>query len=347
MATSTPTSGASTSGATRRAKVVTRKYDAYVVAASANGRLFGVAFGDGNVRLVDSENIDADPTTIAAHSGAVLSLAPDLEAGAFLTGGDDGKVVRTAPPAVCEVIAEEKGRWIDHVTAHAGAGVRAYASGKEATILAKGKPPRKIKHPTAVGGLAINPKGKRLAASHYNGVSLWWLGAEGNPTVLEWKGSHLNLAWSPDGDYLISCMQENSLHGWRLADGELMRMTGYAAKIRSMAFTRRGHFLATGGADAIICWPFTGGGPMGRAPLEFGHAGGTPVTAVAANPKHDVIAAGFEDGTLLIGQPGLATPALIVMGEGAAITAAAWNPDGDRLLAGAEDGTLHIADFRL
>ena len=339
------------SGETRRAKVVTRKYDAYVVSAAANGRLFGVGFGDGNVRLVDSEILEADPVTVAAHNGAVLSLAPDITAGAFLTGGDDGKVMRVAPPAVMEIIAEEKGRWIDHVTAHAASGVRVYASGRDVTILGKdGKAPRKLKHPTAVGGLAINPKGKRLAASHYNGVSLWWLGAEGNATMLEWKGSHLALAWSPDGEYLISCMQENSLHGWRLADNEHMRMTGYAAKIRSMAFTRRGHFLATGGADAIICWPFTGGGPMGKAPLEFGHAGGTPVTAVAANPKHDVLAAGFEDGTVLIGQPGPATPALVIMGEGgegAAVTTVAWNPDGDRLLAGTEGGTLHVADFRL
>ena len=36
-----------------RSKVVTRKYDAYVVAAHANERLFGVGFGDGygNERL--------------------------------------------------------------------------------------------------------------------------------------------------------------------------------------------------------------------------------------------------------------------------------------------------------
>lgn len=334
-------------GGKRRAKVVTRKYDAYVVAAHANERLFGVGFGDGHVRLVDSENIDADPTTIAAHDGAVLSLAPDINPGFFLSGGDDGKVMCSGPPAVSELIAEEKGRWIDHVTAHAESGTRVYSVGKEATVLGK-KGVRKLKHPTAVGGLAINPKGKRLAVSHYNGVSLWWLGAEGNATVLEWKGSHLSLAWSPDGDYVISIMQENALHGWRLSDNEHMRMTGYGAKVRSMAFTRRGHFLATGGADAIICWPFTGGGPMGRAPLEFGYAGGAPVTAVASNPKHDVLAAGFEDGTVLIGQPGPATPALIVMGDNtAAVTAMAWNPDGDRLVAGCEDGTLHVADFRL
>ena len=333
--------------------MVTRNFGAYVVAAAVNGRLFGVAFGDGAVRLVDSETPDAEPVMVAAHKGAVLCLAPDITPGAFLSGGDDGKMMRIAAPGTAEIIAEEKGRWIDHVTAHDGSGFRAYASGRDAVDPRQGAKaePRKLKHPTAVGGLAINPKGRRLAASHYNGVSLWWLGAQDSAaTVMEWKGSHLQLAWSPDGDYVISAMQENSLHGWRLSDGEHMRMSGYAAKVRSMAFSRRGHFLATGGADAVICWPFTGGGPMGKAPSEFGFADGAPVTAVAANPKHDVVAAGFGNGTVLIGQPGPATPALIVMGNGggdAAVTALAWNPDGDRLLAGTEAGDLHIADFRL
>jgi WD40 repeat protein len=196
--------------------------------------------------------------------------------------------------------------------------------------------------------LAINPKGKRLAATHYNGVSLWWLAAqEGTPTILEWKGSHLQVAWSPDGDYVLTTMQENSLHGWRLSDGEHMRMSGYASKVRSLAFTRRGHFLATGGSEQVICWPFTGGGPMGKAPAEFGGAGGAPVTAVAANPLHDVIAAGFENGTIVLGQPGPGGTALVQKATGNCITAIAWNPDGDRLIAGTEGGDLHLVDFRL
>src|SRR5690606_7316971 len=153
--------------------------------------------------------------------------------------------------------------------------------------------------------LAINPKGKRLAVSHYNGVSLWWLASAAAPSALEWPGSHLQAAWSPAGDYLITAMQENALHGWRLSDSEHMRMTRYPGKVRNIAFTRRGHFLATTGADSVICWPFTGGGPMGKAPVEFGTAtGGALVSTVAANPKLDLIAAGFEDGSVLVGQPG-------------------------------------------
>jgi WD40 repeat protein len=329
-------------------RIATFPFGDYVVAAAANGRLFAVALGDGTVRLIDSETLDAESLTARAHAGAALCLAADIDKGAFLSGGDDGKLVRIAAAGAIDTLAEIKGRWIDHVTTHAGGGIRAYASGKDAFVLGKkGGEARKLSHATSVGGLAINPKGKRLAATHYNGVSLWWLAAkDSEPVRLEWKGSHLNALWSPDGDYVLTAMQENALHGWRLSDGEHMRMSGYAGKIRSMAFTRRGHFLATGGSDHVICWPFTGGGPMGKAPAEFGGAGEALVTAVAAHPLHDVMAAGFENGALMLGQPGLQGARLVMKPNGNMITALVWNPDGDKLLAGTEGGDVHVADFR-
>ncbi len=330
-----------------RAPVVAHEFGAYVVSATANGRLFGVAFGDGMVRLIDSEILDAKPVEVQAHVGAALCLAADIEKGAFLSGGDDGNLNKISALGAVEVVAEHKGRWVEHVTTHSGSGVRAYSVGKDAFVLGKQKTePRKLTHATSVGGLAINPKGRRLAVAHYGGVSLWWLAQDSPPALLPWKGSHLQTVWSPDGDYVVTAMQENALHGWRLSDNEHMRMSGYGAKVRSAAFGRRGHFLATGGAESVICWPFTGGGPMGKAPFEFGGAGGAPCTAVAANPEMDVFAAGFEDGSVIVGQPGPKAAMLIIMGGGSPVTALCWNPDGDRLLAGTEAGDVNIADFR-
>ena len=342
------TAAVHTSGAGGKGRIATFPFGDYVVSAAVNGRLFAVALGDGTVRLIDSETLDAPSTTVAAHKGAALCLSADIDKGAFLSGGDDGRLVRIAPTGTMDVLADMKGRWIDHVTAHAGSGFRAYASGKDAFVLGKkGGEARKLMHATSVGGLAINPKGRRLAVTHYNGVSLWWLASQDSePALLEWKGSHLQVTWSPDGDYVLTAMQENALHGWRLSDGEHMRMSGYAGKVRSLAFSRRGHFLASGGSERVICWPFTGGGPMGKAPVEFGGAGGALVTAVAANPVHDLFAAGFENGTLVLGQPGPGGTALIMKANGNAVTSLVWSADGDKVLAGTESGDVHVADFR-
>ena len=84
-------------------------------------------------------------------------------------------------------------------------------------------------------GLLLRPRACGLAIAHYNGVTLWFPNAAGvAPEKLEWKGSHLGVAFSPDGRFVVTCMQEPTLHGWRLADAQHMRMSGYSARVRSL-----------------------------------------------------------------------------------------------------------------
>src|SRR6185436_109240 len=111
--------------ANQRARVVSHHFGAYVVAAVANGRLFGLSFGDGFVRLIDSETPDGKPVEAEAHKCASLCLSADIDKGAFLSGGDDGKLARVAPVGTLETIAEHKGRWVEHVASHTGSGLRA------------------------------------------------------------------------------------------------------------------------------------------------------------------------------------------------------------------------------
>ena len=106
-----------------------------------------------------------------------------------------------------------------------------------------------------------------------------------SPRKLEWKGSHTAIAIHPDGDAVVTAMQENALHGWRLSDSQHMRMSGYPAKTESLSFTRNGKWLASSGADAMVLWPFFGGGPMGKAPIELAGGDGIMCTRVAAHPQ--------------------------------------------------------------
>jgi hypothetical protein len=328
-----------------------------VAAAVAGDGTLAVALGDGSIRLIDPKNPSADPVVVSVHNGACLCLCADVDAKAFLSGGDDGRLARIDTQGTAEVLVSRPQRWIEHVTAHPASGVRVFASGKTAFVAERQRggaaaPLRELPHSHSVGGLAINPKGKRLAVSHYGGVSVWWLAArESQAQSLEWKGSHLQVAWSPDGDYVMTAMQENALHGWRLSDKAHMRMDGYGAKVRSFSFDRRGQLFATGGADTVVCWPFSGGGPMGKPPLEFGigpasPGAGTVVTAVACNPKSDVIAAGFANGAVILGHPSLPAIATVMGATGSAVSALIWSHDGQRLLAGTETGEVILADLR-
>jgi len=140
----------------------------------------------------------------------------------------------------------------------------------------------------------VGAKGKHVAASHYNSATLWFVGAKTDaPRRLEWKGSHTALAIHPDGDAVVTAMQENALHGRRLSDDQHMRMSGYPAKTQSLSFTRHGKWLVSSGADAMVLWPFFGGGPMGKAPTELAGGDGMICTQVAAHPQQEMVAGGF------------------------------------------------------
>lgn len=318
------------------------------LAFDKSGKTLAFALGDGGVVLADAAAKDAEPRRIDAHDGAVLALVADGDEGAFVTGGDDGKMVRTAIDGTTTVLQHWKGKWVEHVAAPAGAPFRAVGVGKSAFLLPrKGDgAPTELAHPSTVGGIAVNPKAKRIAVAHYNGVSLWWThGKEQKPKVLTWQGSHIGITWSPDGEYVVTSMQENALHGWRLSDSQDMRMSGYPMKVRSVAWSQSPYFLATAGSDRVVCWPFSGSGPMGKPPLELGYARPEPIVAVAAHPKGDLIAAGYADGALALARIQTANAGFAKPPGGGRVSGLAFSPDGKRLAFGTEDGQAGIIDL--
>jgi Ni2+-binding GTPase involved in maturation of urease and hydrogenase len=280
-----------------------------------------------------------------AHDGACLSMVPDIANG-FLTGGDDGRMVRTANDGSVEQLANLGAmKWVDCVASHPD-GLRAASVGKKLHVFGKGGPLKVLEHPSSVGGIAFDAKGKRVAAGHYNGASLWFVNSkEDKPRVLPWKGSHQGVWFSPDGTHVVTTMQENALHGWRLADTQDMRMSGYQSKIKSVSFTAKGRWLATAGADCIVLWPFFAGGPMGKPPMELAGGDGVLCTQVACHPQHEVVAAGFDDGLVLMAEisSGKIVP-VAAPGRGA-VSALAWNPAGTQLAFGTETGFAGLVDL--
>ena len=284
-----------------------------------------------------------EPRPIAIHAGAILSSAADERR--IVTGGDDGKVMATGAEGASAVVAnDDRQRWIDHVAIGPG-GALAWSAGKQVFAHSAGGNERMLEAPSTVGGLAFAPKGMRLAVAHYNGVTLWFPNAQTEAQLLAWKGSHLGVMLSPDGRFLVTSMQEPTLHGWRLSDGKDMRMSGYAARVRSFAFTADGKSLATSGANQLVLWPFQGkDGPMGKAPAMLAPAQST-VEVVAPHPRDAIVAAGYADGLILLVR--LADGAEILAREPASspVTALAWNASGSMLAFGVENGEAGIIDL--
>ena len=325
---------------------VSRALDAYVVGAvfARSGRVCAFGTGDGSIHIANADGWQR----IAAHDGAVLSLAADLSGG-WLSGGDDGRFLRIGLDGAVIELASFGMKWVENVAAgpDAKSGVLACTVGKYIHLFdAAGKKIKALEHPSSVTGIAFDQKGKRIAASHYNGASVWFVASKSdNPRRLEWKGSHTGVAMHPEGDSVVTSMQENSLHGWRLTETQHMRMTGYPSKTRALGFTKNGKWLATAGADSIVLWPFFGGGPMGKAPTEL--AGGDDIICnfVACHPNHDAVAAGFADGMVIVADIGTARILPVTVGGEGPVSALGWNADGTLLAFGTETGFAAIVDF--
>jgi WD40 repeat protein len=287
---------------------------------------------------------DEEPRRVVVHEGGILTSTSDKER--IVTGGDDGQVIATTENGEHTVIATDpKMRWIDQV-ALAPDGSMAWSASKTAFVKTKKGEERSFDAPSTVAGLAFLPKGFRLAIAHYNGATLWFPNAQGaEPQRLEWKGSHLGVTVSPDGRYLITAMQEPQLHGWRIVDGQHMRMSGYSAQVRSLSWSADGAFLATSGSEQLIMWPFDGkNGPMGRQPTILAQDAAR-VTAVACHPKQPVVAVGYADGKVLLVRT--EDGALILVNEAAGdpVSALAWQPDGQTLCFGTEGGKAGVLTF--
>jgi WD40 repeat protein len=321
--------------------------DGTVVAAHFLAATAVFVLGDESLLLVEA----GEPRRVAIHGGAVLASAADGER--VVTGGDDGAVVATdAAGTVTRIASDPKRRWIDHVAIGPKIGSKggaaravAWSAGKEAHVQA-GDAEHVLEVSSTVGALAFAPKGLRLAVAHYNGATLWFPNAQGAaPETLSWKGSHLAATFSPDGRFLVTAMQEPTLHGWRLSDRHDMRMQGYAARVRSLDWTADGKWLASSGATQLVLWPFQAkSGPMGKSPQVLA-PGAAPIEAVACHPRQAVVAVGYADGLVLLVRLPDGAEILARKPAAAPVTALAWSRNGTRLAFGTEDGAAGIVEI--
>jgi WD40 repeat protein len=314
---------------------------AHVTAAAFLGDTAAFATGEGEVLLVAA---GTEIRTEAHPGGSVLVATSDGKA--IYTGGDDGRLVRTTPDGASEEIASTGGQWIDAVAVNAGGAV-AWSSGRAARVRDDSGATFGIELASTARGLCFAPKGFQLVIARYDGVSLWFPRLSAPPRELTWKGSHTGVTASADGRFVVTTMQENALHGWRVADGAHMRMTGYPSKTRSISWSPDGRWLATSGADAAIVWPFiTKDGPMGKPPMELA-VRRSRVEQVAFHPKAPVLAVGYLDGCIMLVKMDDTGGELLVRPEsdGGPLTALAWSRDGGRLCFGTRDGAGGVLDL--
>lgn len=317
--------------------------EGHVIAAHFLGDIPLFATAAGEIR-----RLDGGEKVTELHQGMLTCVRDPFHA-SLLTGGEDGKVMRVSADGSTVQVAQAPRKWIN-VVAGGPQGAVAYAHGKASHVVLADGTTKEFPEERTVEGLAFASKGLRIAAARYNGVSLHWVNTNSPMTDLEWKGAHTGVTFSPDGRFLVTTMQENAMHGWKLdgkpGDPRHMRMSGYPSKVKSYSWSAKGKWLATSGAPAAIVWPFSAkDGPMGKAPLELGTRADVLATCVSFHPVEDVLAIGFIDGMVLGVRVGDGKEALLRRPGNGAITALSWSNNGKLLAFGSEAGDCGVIDI--
>jgi len=95
----------------------------------------------------------------------------------------------------------------------------------------------------------------------------------------------------------------------------------------------------------VVIWPFSGGGPMGKAPTELAGGDNVICTYVACHPAHEAVAAGFSDGLVVLVDINAARILPVAAAGRGSISTLAWSADGTHLAFGAETGFAGMVDF--
>ena len=329
------------------ARTVTADAPAAACAFSRDGATAAFALGDGSVRSIPADIAASAPeANPPVHGGAVLALVGDPAGDGFVSGGDDGRLLRLGADGAATELVNQKGKWVEHLAAHR-TGAIAASAGKSAFVVKAGEVREFGPHPSTVADLDFSKDGSRIACAHYSGITVWSIGnVTLPPRRFAWAGSHVALKWSTDGKFIATGTQENDIHVWRMAQATDMRMQGYPAKVKSLSWTADARFLYTSAQPVFTAWPFSGKGPEGKPPLQFGEEGAGLLAVVAAHPAAEFVAGGYDSGELQLGDIKTRRSVVLKMADGSAITCLAWSPDGYKLAVGNEGGALLVVDLK-
>jgi len=166
-------------------------------------------------------------------------------------------------------------------------------------------------------------------------------------TTLTITDDPMALAWSPDGTNLAIGHKTGGASVLHLGNETAHSFKDYPAPVSSVAFSHDSQILITSGAFRIIAWPLNNLKTNGSSPeaLTTGKPSLVTVESVAAHPNRPLIAAGYENGMVIITETGKQDELVLKMEGQGEITAIKWSKDAGHLAIGSDQGLAAIIEL--
>jgi len=207
-------------------------------------------------------------------------------------------------------------------------------------------------HQRMIGPVSFSPDGRRIVSGSMD----WTIKEPWNQTIKVWdaatgaevmtlRGRHtdiiLSIAFSPDGERIVSGSFDETVKVWDAATGaEIMTLRGHKLAVADVAFSTDGRQIVSGSNDGTIkVWDVSTGTELMTL---LGHE--NEVRSVAFSPDGMHIISGSRDKTIKMWDATIRAGAVTLSGHRGGFFSIAFSPDGKRLVSGSNDNMIKVWD---